>query len=311
MESWVWSWCQAEAEPRAGWRLLQVWSCRRGCRGRRWGPAAQAGSPAPHSPQHPVIWGNRRRGLVLPPSLWTLHPKGLIPRVLQGASLHLTGGFDLAKTLACPHPPSSSSPSLAPPARRGAHVQGEGQPRAGSAPGRIQWHLPGREAGRGCQRVSGSREGERALCAAEPGTGLRRDRGRNAGLGASTPTFLYWPGGDRHTAGWGTWRVPCPAPWHGAGTGVQVLARTLQLGRGTATHPAAPGPAWQVPGCPVPTSHPQNDASPLLLFYSESRCKLLCPGPYTEFLVSFFCFLSPLQQPVPAQSTPGCLQSFY
>lgn len=34
-----------------------------------------------------------------------------------------------------------------------------------------------------------------ALCAAEPGNSLQRDRGRSTGLGASILTFLYWFGG--------------------------------------------------------------------------------------------------------------------
>lgn len=61
-----------------------------------------------------------RTGLVLPPSLWALHPKGLIQLcVLQGASLHLTGALTWLKQLVCSHPLSSASPFLAPPARRG------------------------------------------------------------------------------------------------------------------------------------------------------------------------------------------------
>ena len=62
------------------WLPPQAWSCCRGCRGRRWGPAARAGSRAPHGPQHPVIWGNRKRGagrgLSCPPLCGHCTPRG-------------------------------------------------------------------------------------------------------------------------------------------------------------------------------------------------------------------------------------------
>lgn len=120
-------------------------------------------------------------------------PEGLIQlRVLQGASLHLTGALTWLKQLVCPHSPSSASPFRSPPARRAVSksslVQGCGPPtrspharkakgaekcqqlpaskgkinsEQGQLPAASADVSPGRDAGRGCQRVSGSREGER------------------------------------------------------------------------------------------------------------------------------------------------------
>jgi len=65
------------------------------------GPAAWAGSHAPHGPQGLVIQDNRRRGAgwgLSCHSLWALHPKGLIQlHDLQRASLHLTGALTWLK----------------------------------------------------------------------------------------------------------------------------------------------------------------------------------------------------------------------
>lgn len=82
--------------------VLQLWGCCSGCRGRGWGLAAWAGSCAPHSPRHPVIWDNQRRGtgqgLSCPLFVGTV-PQGADPALCHSKSIFaLHWSFDLART---------------------------------------------------------------------------------------------------------------------------------------------------------------------------------------------------------------------
>ena len=49
-------------------------------------------------------------------------------------------------------------------------------------------------------------------------------------------------------------------------------------------HPAAQGPAWQIRGRPVPTSHPQNDASPWFCLVQRPDANCSIQGPTHQFL---------------------------
>lgn len=258
-----------------------------------------------------------RTRLVLDPSLWALHPKGLIQLcVLPGASLHLTGALIWLKQLMNSHPCFSDSP-FSPPARRGASkgslAQGCGSPtplshackeegdkkcqRLPVSKGKInleQGQAPAASTDvsregccRGCQRVSGSREGERGLCAAEPGTSLRRDRGRSAGLGAVTPTFLSCFGGT-DTLRAGGWLQVLPwTPALGWGRGASP-SRDPRAGDGSVTHPAAQGPH-------LPASK-RCFPSAFVLFNGLTQTAL------SRALHIIFCQLFLIPQPPPAIS---------
>lgn len=88
-------------------------------------------------------------------------------------------------------------------------------------------------------------------------------------MGSGATAFWYRSGGCDMLRAGGQGAGPALDPSSGLGPGCESLQGPQSWGLGSVTHSAAHGPAWQVPGSPVPTSQPQNDASPLLLFYSE------------------------------------------
>lgn len=160
------------------------------------------------------------------------------------------------------------------------------------------------------KRLAAAGKAKGALCAAEPGTSLQRHRRRSAGLGTGDPThLLILVSGSFTGLGYGVHVLPQSPHW--AGAGVQVPLRTPQVGSAVCDLPNSAGSSLAGTTLPCPPPPSFKMMLPLCFCFIQrpgANCSVQAP---THHFCQIFCFLGLLQQPVPAQSTPGSLQSFY